>query len=174
MKSDYIYLDQEGYNEFLKEINTLEEEKARKAKEVLDIIKEMSEEEANQELEEAKIWRHKIEQEINYRKNKLSIIRIIERTLGTEDIIDINDYVTIKMILNENDYEIFTVKLITNGIPTFDKEIKEITTDSPLGKSIYQKKIGEKTSYTVNNKQINVEILSKSKTKENILKLTQK
>lgn len=49
-------------------------------------------------------------------------------------------------------------------MPNFGAEVFEISINSPLGKAVYQRKVGDNVSYTVNGKVFNVTIINKSKT----------
>ena len=97
--------------------------------------------------------------EIARMKQKIENIEIIEN-IGNEELVDIGDIVVVETIFSEDDTETNTFKLVGTN-PDFSKEIPEISINSPLGVAIYHKKVGEKSSYKVQDNIFNVEIKSK-------------
>lgn len=89
----------------------------------------------------------------------LSNIVIIEKHNDNE-IIDIGDTLLVDMIFSADDSEKFTFKLVgTNG--NHDAKIQEVSINSPLGMSVYKKKIGDQTGYSVKGGLISVTIKQK-------------
>ena len=50
-------------------------------------------------------------------------------------------------------------------MPDLGSRTMKISVNSPLGKAVYQRKIGEELSYIVNNENVNIQIISKTKPK---------
>ena len=69
------------------------------------------------------------------------------------------------MIYSESNVEEMFLKLV-GGEANFRGDVPEISINSPLGKSIYQKKVGDRTSYQVNGRIFNVLIKGKELTQE--------
>ncbi len=83
-------------------------------------------------------------------------IKIVNKH-NKEDCVDIDDNLLIEFIYDVDDKETEELKLVGNYLP----KDNEITLNSPLGKAIYNKKIGSTVDYKVNGKKINVNILKK-------------
>jgi len=114
--------------------------------------------------------RAQIEENKDTRKNAILVSALnilvteLERLVVVEkdekDYVYLNDTVALDMIYGPDDCEEEVVKLVaicenvTGGI-------KEITIDSPLGKAIHKKAIGEQVTYTVNGMPITAIIKSK-------------
>lgn len=60
--------------------------------------------------------------------------------------------------------ETITFELVA-GMPDLGSRIMKISVNSPLGKAVYQRKIGEELSYIVDNEKVNIQIISKTKPK---------
>lgn len=98
---------------------------------------------------------------------KLERAEIVEKH-DDDTLVDVNDIVTVDMIFGPDDSEELEFKLVGSvGAHTSDKSgIQEVLINSPLGKSVYHKKVGEKASYKVESRVFNVEIISKISEKE--------
>ena len=97
-------------------------------------------------------------------KHKLDgLKRIVILDEVEEEIINVNDIVTVNMIYPETE-ETITFELVA-GMPDLGSRIMKISVNSPLGKAVYQRKIGEELSYTVDNENVNIQIISKTKPK---------
>ena len=152
---DKIYLDQEGYNQYLKEIENLKIKLKNNGR-----VKSESHTGAvgdgwhdNFEFEESKRQELKIMGELEAALEKLSKIVIINEVIN-EDLININDYVTVRLEFDENDIEEISFRLVGTNGPNSNAIVEEISLNSPLGKSVYHKKIGDKGNYIVNNNSI--------------------
>ena len=95
---------------------------------------------------------YNIKKMINEQKNLV----IVEKH-NKKNYVDIGDTVEIKFFYSDGEEETETYKLTGNYLSNND----EITLNSPLGKSIYNKKIGSIVKYKVNNNEIKVQIISK-------------
>ena len=85
---------------------------------------------------------------------------VIIESQNKKDVIDVGDIVRINIDFGNNDIEESIYKL-TGGVSGDIDGLTNISINSPLGASIYQKKIGEDTSYTVNANNFKVTILEK-------------
>lgn len=75
--------------------------------------------------------------------------------------VNIGDVVEIEFIYANGHSDIDKFKLTGNWKSRELKDYQEITLNSPLGKAIYNMKIGNTTTYKVNNKEITIKILKK-------------
>lgn len=155
---DKIYLDEKGYYDYLAGIEALKEQLAN-MKAARFALKSLytDAESLNEALEQHKREEIRIGEKLIARRSDLKRIVIVERDLGSSDIVDVND--TVNVLLDGDE---MTFTLVT-GTPDFDAEIPKITVDSPLGKAVYLKEIGYVGSYTVGNRTNKVEIVSKEK-----------
>ena len=69
--------------------------------------------------------------------------------------ININDYIILTLIYEDDNQEKIIIKLIGAPNPNLNEEYQEITLNSPLGKELLNKDKNYKGSYFVNNKEIN-------------------
>ena len=157
-----IYLDQAGYEQYLQEIEEIKKQlnDNSKAKSTAYTNAVGDGWHDNFEFEEAKREELKILSSLKKKIEGLSRIVIIENN-KTPDLIDINDYVTIFINYGGTDEEEMTFKLVASSNPNIFGEVCEISVNAPLGASVYQKKVGDKGSYTVENDVINFVILDK-------------
>lgn len=160
-KENKIYLDQEGYDKFLKNIEDLKRklnENNMKRKTAFDAG---SSDGCNStEFEEIKRTEELIAGELQRQYDLQSRIVIIEKHNDTE-IIDIGDVVTVDITTpDNNNRNERTFKLV--GMRDNSKaETQEISINSPLGNSIYKKKVGDNCYYSVNNRVFFVSIKEK-------------
>lgn len=87
-------------------------------------------------------------------------LKVVERK-NIPNTIDIGDILLIKIIYDINDIEEYTIKLTGKYMPDNNAKIKEISLNSPLGRSIYLKNINDDIYYYVNDKKINIKIKEK-------------
>lgn len=87
-------------------------------------------------------------------------LKVVERK-NIPNTIDIGDILLIKIIYDINDIEEYTIKLTGKYMPDNNAKIKEISLNSPLGRSIYLKNINDDIYYYVNDKKINIKIKQK-------------
>jgi transcription elongation GreA/GreB family factor len=90
-------------------------------------------------------------------------LKLINKEETSSDIINFDDTVKLKFIYFDGEEEIELIKLTGKYMPDTNAIVKEISLNSPLGKSLYLKKVGTKFNYEVNDKVIEVEILEKNK-----------
>ncbi len=63
--------------------------------------------------------------------------------------------------LSENDIENEVIKLTGKYLPNSNSKIPEISLNSPLGRTIYGKKVNSKCEYKVNSNMISATIIRK-------------
>lgn len=160
-----IYLDKEGYQKYLESIEILKSRLSEISKGRKEAFEASSGDGWDSpEFEEIERQERVIEGELNRKYEELSRIVIIEKH-NNEEIIDIGDVLVVDMVYSEDDCEEFTFKLVgSNG--EFDAELPEISLNSPLGKAVYKKKIGENSFYEINNQKIEIFIREKVNMKE--------
>ena len=159
-----LYLDKEGYEQYLKEIDKLKKDLKRNS-----LNKSSAHQDAvgdgwhdNAEFEEAKRKELMIIASIEEKIKGLSRIVIIKKS-KRKDVIDLGDVLTVKMFFSEDEIEDLTFKLVGFPTPKTDDLIKEVSVNSPLGKAVYQKKVGDNFKYEVRGNIITVSILEKHK-----------
>lgn len=178
MNKKIIKMDKEGFEKYKNQIVKLEEELANvrmyKGK---TAIFQGDNWHDNPELYQTEAQERSLMQQIRDMKDNIRNIEIVEKNENS-DIIDVGDIVLIETIFDEDDIEEMTLKLV-GGYGDLNCEIPEISINSPLGKSIYGKKVLEQTSYQVNGNIFNVLIKEKvlgetkdnTESKENVRKL---
>lgn len=159
-KEDAIYLDKKGYENYLKEI----EEIKLKLSNVNSGRKDAFEASAGDgwdspEFEEIERQERMIMGELQRKYEALKRIVVIEKH-NEEDVIDIGDTLITEIVFSDEDSEelIFTLVGFDGNIKA---DIQEISINSPLGKSVYKKKIGDTCSYNVNGNNISVIVKEK-------------
>jgi len=98
---------------------------------------------------------------------------VIVDSIKDENTIDIGDVVVIDMHYVD-EIEELTIKLVST-FTEGKKEFKEVSVKSPLGNTIYKKKVLDKVSYKVSGEEVKVLIKDKldlTKKKDKVKKLT--
>lgn len=155
-------LNKQGYEDYLKAINKKEKELADlRLYKGRDAIYQGDNWHDNPTLYQTESKERSLMLEIAKMKQELNNIEIIEN-LGNQTLIDIGDIIEVKMFFSKNDQEKGVFKLVATS-PKFDidAEIQEISINSPFGSAVYRKKVGDVTTYKVNNKVYTIEILKK-------------
>lgn len=162
MKNDIIYVDHKGYDQLLDKLKELEaklnEVYLEKAEAYSGAVGDGWHD--NFAFDEANRKERMIIQEIRSIRDKISKVQIVERQ-NDENLIDINDIITINYLFDDNSTELFEFKLVGTSAQIIDVEIPEISINSPLGKSVYHQAVGNRTTFTVNNNTFNIEIINK-------------
>ena len=144
-----IYLTKEGYDKYLAELENMRKELANKLNNLSKL-----------EMLSGESF-YTLTTNIKHKLDGLKRIVILDEV--EQDIINVNDIVTVNMIYPEIE-ETITFELVT-GMPDLGSRIMKISVNSPLGKAVYQRKIGEEISYIVDNEKVNIQIISKTKPK---------
>lgn len=144
-----IYLTKEGYDKYLAELENMRKELANKLNNLSKL-----------EMLSGESF-YTLTTNIKHKLDGLKRIVILDEV--EQDIINVNDIVTVNMIYPEIE-ETITFELVA-GMPDLGSRIMKISVNSPLGKAVYQRKIGEEISYIVDNEKVNIQIISKTKPK---------
>ena len=84
----------------------------------------------------------------------LKSAKIIEPQEHLDDVVNLGDTVTIEF----DDDDRFTFKLVTS-VTNLEEIGETVSLDSPLGKAVYLKLLGDKSSYEVNKNKFNFTIV---------------
>ena len=104
----------------------------------------------------------KIASKINKMLEDEKYLKIVDKKSTSDDIIDIGDILKIKVIYDIDDIEEYTIKLTGKYMIDNNAKIKEVSLNSPIGRSIYLKNINDNdTYYYVNDKKISIKIINK-------------
>lgn len=156
-----IYLSEFGYKQYLEEIEYVKE----KIKKNATIKNESFVNDPgngwhdNFAFEEASREEDMLISELQTLYNKGKDIEQIKEIDWNPDTIRINSIITIKFTYEDGETELEQFKLTGNWKQDSESSLQEITINSPLGRIIYQKKIGALLEYCVNNTVIRIEIL---------------
>ena len=153
--NDKIYLDQKGYEQFLEEIDELRGKLRNNGRAKSEAYSSAVGDgwHDNFDFEEAKREELRIMGELKESLEKLSKIVIIDEVIN-ENMVNINDIITVKIEFDEDEIEEMSFKLVGLNRPNLNSEIKEISINSPLGKSVYCKKVGDVGSYDADGNAI--------------------
>lgn len=87
-------------------------------------------------------------------------LKIVDKKRTSDNIIDIGDILTIRVIYDIDDIEEYTIKLTGKYMIDNNAKIKEVSLNSPIGRSIYLKSINDNDiGYYVNDKKISIKII---------------
>lgn len=102
----------------------------------------------------------KIASRINKMLEDEKNLKIVDKKSTSDDIIDVGDILKIKVIYDIDDIEEYTIKLTGKYMIDNNAKIKEISLNSPIGRSIYLKNINDNDiHYYVNDKKISIKII---------------
>lgn len=159
-----VLVDTEGFNQYYEELNRLKDLS-------LSIASIGSESYAdavgdgwhdNFAFEDTMRESRKIASRINKMLEDEKYLKIVDRKRTSDDIIDIGDILKIKVIYDIDDIEEYTIKLTGKYMIDNNAKIKEISLNSPIGRSIYLKNINDDDiCYYVNDKKISIKIINK-------------
>ena len=159
-----ILVDTDGFNQYYEELNKLKDLS-------LSIASIGSESYAdavgdgwhdNFAFEDTMRESRKIASRINKMLEDEKNLKIVDRKSTSDDIIDIGDILMIKVIYDIDDIEEYTIKLTGKYMIDNNAKIKEVSLNSPIGRSIYLKNINDDDiGYYVNDKKISIKIINK-------------
>lgn len=159
-----VLVDTDGFNQYYEELNRLKDIS-------LSIASIGSESYAdavgdgwhdNFAFEDTMRESRKIASRINKMLEDEKYLKIVDKKSNSDDIIDIGDILKIKVIYDIDDIEEYTVKLTGKYMIDNNAKIKEISLNSPIGRSIYLKNINDDDiGYYVNDKKISIKIINK-------------
>lgn len=146
-----IYLDHEGYENYLKELENLREKIDKNSS---DISEFMSDDAYGDGWHDNFAYEQAIKKEssllfqLNEKKKGLAKIEIIDKKLNGNRV-DLGSIVTVNIDGYEEMY-----KISGNTVSDLNSDIPEITLNSPLAKAIYKKQVNDNFSYTVDSNTI--------------------
>ena len=108
-------------------------------------------------MRESRLIAKRIDDMYDQKKN----IKIIEDNKTDKNTVNLNDKVLVEITYSEDDKEQEIVILTGKYIPDIQGGIKEITINSPIGKTIYKAKVGTTQKYKVDDREIQIRIISK-------------
>ena len=159
-----VLVDTDGFNQYYEELNRLKDIS-------LSIASIGSESYAdavgdgwhdNFAFEDTMRESRKIASRINKMLEDEKYLKIVDKKSPSDDIIDIGDIIKIKVIYDIDDIEEYTIKLTGKYLIDNNAKIKEISLNSPIGRSIYLKNINDDDiGYYVNDKKISIKIINK-------------
>ena len=159
-----VLVDTDGFNQYYEELNRLKDIS-------LSIASIGSESYAdavgdgwhdNFAFEDTMRESRKIASRINKMLEDEKYLKIVDKISPSDDIIDVGDILKIKVIYDIDDIEEYTVKLTGKYMIDNNAKIKEISLNSPIGRSIYLKNINDDDiGYYVNDKKISIKIINK-------------
>ena len=159
-----VLVDTDGFNQYYEELNRLKDIS-------LSIASIGSESYAdavgdgwhdNFAFEDTMRESRKIASRINKMLEDEKYLKIVDKKSNSDDIIDIGDIIKIKVIYDIDDIEEYTIKLTGKYMIDNNAKIKEVSLNSPIGRSIYLKNINDNDIYYyVNDKKISIKIINK-------------
>ena len=159
-----VLVDIDGFNQYYEELNRLKDLS-------LSIASIGSESYAdavgdgwhdNFAFEDTMRESRKIASRINKMLEDEKYLKIVDKKSNSDDIINVGDILKIKVIYDIDDIEEYTVKLTGKYMIDNTAKIKEISLNSPIGRSIYLKNINDDDiGYYVNDKKISIKIINK-------------
>lgn len=162
-----VYLSEEGLKNLTAKYESLKEELNNNSKE-LSLVFSVSNKENENAAYESLIMRERVlVSEIKSLAQVLENAEVINNETLDENVIGLEDVVTIKMEYSNNEFEIIDVRLDSTGNLNIGESV---SINSPLGRAIFGKKVGDTANYKINGKEINVIILNKSKSVQKKLK----
>lgn len=157
-----VLVDMEGFNQYYEELNRLKDIS-------LSIASIGSESYAdavgdgwhdNFAFEDTMRESRKIASRINKMLEDEKYLKIVDKISPSDDIIDVGDILKIKVIYDIGDIEEYTIKLTGKYMIDNNAKIKEISLNSPVGRSIYLKNINDNDiHYYINDKKISIKII---------------
>ena len=160
-----IYLDEEGYEEYLKEIRELEKKLSQIKKEKNNAGRGKTHDgfHDNFDREQAARDQDMLNTLISQRKANMRNIVVISKR-SEDGLVDLGDYVYVEVSSDENEIQGRLIKLTGALMPKTADEVHELTINSPIGKAIYKKSVGETVFYKVRGKEFKVVIKGRTKT----------
>ena len=161
MQNKNIYLDEKGYADFLDSIEKLKKDlKEVEAGRVEAFNASSGDGWDTPEFEEIERVTRSLTWQISQKYEELSRIVIVKRS-EDDDLVDIGDIVETEIKDSTGDIENLTF-LLVGGQGDVLADIPEISLNSPLGQAVYQRKIGESVTFSVDKRDSNLKIISKT------------
>ena len=157
-----LIVDEKGYEEYLEEINKLKKEYEKTITSGTDAYNTAVGDgwHDNFDFEESMRIERDIATKIDKMLENVPNIKVIKEEKPNNSIVQIGDTVRIKIDYPKFSDE-FLVKITGNYLSNVDVEPMEITLNSPIGNSIYHKRIKDKVKATINNEEVDITIIEK-------------
>ena len=161
-KMQVILVDQEGYTQFFKKLAMLEQQRKITATELSKSCNEYVGDgwHDNPLYDDAMLKNRMVDYNIFKMLEQKKNLKIVDKKYDKK-LVNIDDIIELEFIYSETDKESEIVKLTGKFIPDTNLEIQEVTLNSPIGKAIYNAKIGDYCSYNVGDKIINLHIVKR-------------
>ena len=91
-----------------------------------------------------------------------SHLKVVNEIKQNNDVINIGDILKIEVIYDEDDIEVFKVKLTGKYLPDLESSIQEISLNSQMGKALYLKNIHNKITYKIHGEEVEIKVLEKN------------
>lgn len=162
-----VFMDKEGYERLLLDIECLKEE-LKKINRGRGIIHKAGEGDSwdSTEFSNLEMSVRVLANEIRRRQLFLDKVVILEKQ-NLENCVDFDDILRLNFIYSEDDTEELIIKLVGTALCDSNNSYEEVSINSPVGMAIYGKQIGERVSYQVETRTFNVEILEKLNMNQN-------
>ncbi|MDR3219369.1 MAG: transcription elongation factor GreA [Dysgonamonadaceae bacterium] len=148
------YMTKEGYNKLLEEINFLESEKRPAISKQIAEARDKGDLSENAEYDAAKDAQGILEAKIAQLKTLISNARLIDESQITTDSVQILNKVTIRNTKNDQ-------KMVYTLVSESEADLKQgkISVNTPIGKGLMGKKVGEIAEIKVPNGLMTFEIV---------------
>ena len=148
------YMTKEGYNKLLEEVNHLESEKRPAVSKQIAEARDKGDLSENAEYDAAKELQGILEAKIAQLKQLVSSARLIDESQITTDSVQILNKVTIRNTKNNQ-------KMVYTLVSESEANLKEskIAVNTPIGKGLLGKKVGEVAEIKVPNGIMTFEII---------------
>lgn len=163
-----IYLDEAGYEEYLKEIRELEAKLAQIKKDKNSYGRSRINDGIQDNFEREQAARDLDGLSALIAQKKANIKNIVMVSKSDDDgLIDLGDYVCIELNLNDK-VQTKVIRLTGSLTPKATEEVHEVTINSPLGKALYRKGVDDEFTYKVKEKNIKGVVRSRAKALEEL------
>lgn len=136
--SDVVYLTKEGYDKLTAELDELKSTERKKIADAIAEAREKGDLSENAEYKAAKDEQGMLELKINQLESKLAVAKILDRNNIDFSKVTLLTTVTIRNVATKKD---LTYTLVPEA--ETDLKAKKIASNSPVGKGLMGKKIGE-------------------------------
>ncbi len=155
---EYIY-DEVGYQKLLDKMKELQKKHDVNSLQLAKSFQDATGDGAhdNSEFETLLTNERLIVSQMQFLQNQLDSAKIIKTKKLPNNVVNINDTIKIGFVLDSEELDIDTFKLVGGD----SQEKNEISINSPLGKALYEQKVGSKITYMVNDNPLNVIIVEK-------------
>ena len=145
--NESIKMDKEGYAKFLRSIDEIKEKIKKNDMARSDAFNAGAGDGWDSpEYEEIERMSRVLNAELQDKYEMQRRIVIVEKS-ADDDIVDIGDVISVDI----NDKE--SIFKLVGGTGDFSAKIKEVSINSPVGKAVYKKKVGEAAAYEVKGKK---------------------